>query len=221
MTLNAAVLKNTSKWFTQNLIATSLLVTSCLVTPTVIANEKAEVDNYTIEVVVFQSRATKGWTEELWPNEIELPNTTNSVDLDRPGKAPLWIQDRNTKLTSVVGKMQRDYRILFHKAWTQNSFTPAKTPAILIDRSYKDLTNITGTVQLYKTRFAHVKFDLEFERMIPESIREAFAYNQMVNIEDLPTYWRFKLAEQRKIKPGELHYIDHPLFGILVKIKKN
>ena len=48
----------------------------------------------------------------------------------------------------------------------------------------------------------------------------AFVQNQNITSRETPTHWRFHLKESRKIIPNELHYIDHPLFGALVKIQK-
>ncbi len=182
---------------------------------------QAQTPNYTIEVIVFENLALKGWTEERWPDEIELPNTDNSVSLNTPEKSRLYLKEKNTQLTEVADKVAKNYRIIFHQAWSQNAYSPQKTPTVLIENDRAGGTNLLGTVKLYKTRFAHVQFDLELEKRIPSKVREAVAENQQVAIEDLPQYWRFNVVESRKIKPSELHYIDHPLFGILVKIHKN
>ncbi len=178
----------------------------------------AHAKSYTIEVIIFENHALKGWTEERWPDEIELPNTDNSVSLNAPQKSRLSLKKRDTKLNSVAKKVAKNYRVVFHQAWSQNSYSPKKTPTVLIEND-RGGTRLLGTVKLYKTRFAHVQFDLELEKRIPSKIREAVAKNQQVDIDYLPTHWRFNLVESRKIKPGELHYIDHPLFGILVKIR--
>ncbi len=182
---------------------------------------QAKTPNYTIEVIVFENLALKGWTEERWPDEIELPNTENSVSLSTPQKSRLYLKKRKSQLNDVAAKVAKNYRILFHQAWSQNAYSPKKTPTVLIESDRSGSSNLLGTVKLYKTRFAHVQFDLEVEKRIPSKIREAVAQNQQVDLEYLPTHWRFNLVESRKIKPGELHYIDHPLFGILVKIHKN
>ncbi|VAW48042.1 hypothetical protein MNBD_GAMMA04-2364 [hydrothermal vent metagenome] len=182
---------------------------------------QANTPNYTIEVIIFENLALKGWTEERWPDEIGLPNTDNSVSLSAPQKSRLYLKKRKTQLKNVSAKVAKNYRILFHQAWSQNAYSPKKTPTVLIENDRTGSSNLLGTVKLYKTRFAHVQLDLEIKKRIPSKIRKAVAQNQQVNLEYLPTHWRFNLVESRKIKPGELHYIDHPLFGILVQIHKN
>ncbi len=197
------------------------LLALSLITGLMAIQTHAKAANYTIEVIVFENLALKGWTEERWPDEIKLPNTQNSVSLSAPQKSRLHLKKRKTQLNNVAAKVAKNYRILFHKAWSQNAYSPKKTPSVLIENDHAGSTRLLGTVKLYKTRFAHVQFDLEIDRRIPSKVREAMAQNQQIDLSDLPSHWRFNLVESRKIKPGELHYIDHPLFGILVKIHKN
>ena len=180
-----------------------------------------EVPRYTVEMIVFENYALKGWTEEHWPDEIELPSTEKSTALSTLGKSPLYIQSRQISLDSVVKKMNKSYRVLFHQAWSQYAYESKDAPKIIIENDRNGGSQILGTVKLNKTRYAHIEVDLEFERLIPNKIREAFAENQQLALENLPSHWRFNLKEARKIKEGELHYIDHPLFGVLVQIHKN
>ncbi len=180
-----------------------------------------EIPRYTVEVIVFENHALRGWTEEHWPDEIELPITEDSTSLFTTGKYPLFIENANTSLGTVAQKISRHYGILFHQAWSQSAIDTKNAPTVLIENAQEGGTQIVGTIKLYKTRFAHVEVDLEFERAIPTKILEEFAQNQQLALEELPSHWRFNLKEARKIKEGELHYIDHPLFGVLVQVHKN
>lgn len=180
-----------------------------------------EVPRYTVEVIVFENYALRGWTEEHWPDEIELPMTEESTSVLTTGKSPLFIEAATTSLDTVAQKMSKGYRILFHKAWSQNAMDTKDAPTVLIESAQENGTQMIGTIKLYKTRFAHVEVDLEFEKAIPAKILEAFAENQQLALDVLPSHWRFNLTEARKIKGDELHYIDHPLFGVLVQLHKN
>ncbi|WP_321323449.1 CsiV family protein [Thiomicrorhabdus sp.] len=182
---------------------------------------QAKEDTYSIEVVVFESLALKGWTEEYWPEDIEHPNIEGSTSVDTRGTKPLWINKSNRTLGGAVAKLnKRGYSVLFHQAWSQVTYANKNAPTVLIE-SDKSGTNMVGTVRLYKTRYAHVDIDLEFDRRIPSKILDSFLQNEkLLSTENPPTRWHFHLKESRKIKSGELHYIDHPLFGVLVKIHK-
>lgn len=183
---------------------------------------QAQAPSYTIEVIVFEHLGLKGWTEEFWPDDITLPSTQGSTSIFTRNQKPLWINRRDQTLAGTATQLnKKGYRVLFHQAWSQTAYANKNAPTVLIENDQKIGSNLIGTVRLYKTRFAHVDFDLEFERRIPNKIIDEFAQHQNLSAGEHPTHWRFNLKESRKIKPGELHYIDHPLFGVLVKIEPN
>ncbi|WP_127470856.1 CsiV family protein [Thiomicrorhabdus aquaedulcis] len=177
-------------------------------------------ENYNIEVIVFENYTQKAWTEEVWPADVEQPSTQNSVSLSQIGSAPLGIGQAPKNLTQVVSKMSgsQGYKILFHQAWSQTAGNSSKSPSVIINAPAQTGSQLNGTVKLYKTRFAHVAVDLTLDKIIPTRIRDDFARHQKISANLLPTHWRFNLKDARKIKPGELHYIDHPQFGVLVQI---
>ncbi|MDX1352175.1 MAG: CsiV family protein [Thiomicrorhabdus sp.] len=181
---------------------------------------QAKAESYAIEVIVFESLALRGWTEEYWPEDFERPSIEGSSSVFSRGQKPLFIKNYANTLDGAVAKLnKRGYRVLFHQAWSQQAYANKNSPTVLIENKQGVGTNMLGTVRLYKTRYAHVDFDLEFEKYIPSKILEAFMQNQKISATQTPNSWRFHLKESRKIKPGELHYIDHPLFGVLVKIQ--
>ncbi len=213
------VLKSTRKIFSSNTFKSLLLCTGLVGFSGSLHAE--EVPRYTVEVIVFETYALRGWTEEHWPDEIELPITQDSTSIFTTGKRPLFIENAKTSLDTVAQKISKHYRILFHQAWSQSAVDTKDAPTVLIENAKESGTQIVGTIKLYKTRFAHVEVDLEFEKAIPAKILEEFAENQQLALENLPSHWRFNLKEARKIKEGELHYIDHPLFGVLVQLHRN
>lgn len=176
---------------------------------------------YTVEVIVFENYALRGWTEEHWPDEIKLPATQGSTSLFTTGKSPLFIENANQSLDSLAQKISKNYRVLFHQAWSQNAVDTKNAPTVLIEKVKQGGTQMMGTIKLYKTRFAHIEVDLEFERVIPAKVIEAFVENQRLASGELPSHWRFNLNEARKIREGEVHYIDHPLFGVLVRLQSH
>lgn len=184
-------------------------------------NVQAQTPTYKIEVIVFESLALKGWTEEYWPAEVALPDTSNSSSVFNTNKRPLFINNSSQSMAGKANALnKKGYRVLFHKAWTQLAYPNKNTTKTLLEASNKYGTNMLGTVRLYKTRFAHVNFDLHFDRRIPSKVRTSFANSQKMSEAELPSHWRFSLSESRKIRPGEFHYLDHPLFGVLVRITK-
>ncbi len=184
-----------------------------------IQSASAQAPLYKIEVIAFESLALNGWTQEYWPELVETPNTSNTTSVFNYKQRPLWINKANKNLDSEANALnKKGYRVLFHKAWTQFAYANKKGHQVLVEGSNPYGSSMLGTVRLYKTRFAHVDLNLEFSRLIPTKVKEKFALSQNTNLDTLPPSWQFSLQESRKIRPNELHYIDHPLFGVLVKV---
>lgn len=184
--------------------------------------------NYTLEVIIFDTYALKSWTEEYWPENLEALNYQDNPFLTdllsgHTVRDQANIRNQPLELNSVAQKMTpaKGYKILFHKAWSQDTGSDNQMPTLIIE-SAQGASQLAGTVKLYKSRFAHVDFDLRLERRIPERIKTEFLAQQKFNPQDIaPDSWTFQLKESRKIRPNQLHYIDHPLFGILVQLRYN
>ena len=176
---------------------------------------------YEIEVIVFENLAIKGWTEEHWQDNVELPDLTDSLSLLSKDQAPLYIKTAKKTLSNKASILnKKGFRVLFHEAWVQRAYADKNSDTIVVEGNNAYGSDLLGTLRLYKTRYAHVNFNLTLDRRIPAKVFNDFAYNQKIDPELLSTHWRFRLKESRKIRPGQIHYLDHPLFGALVKIKK-
>ncbi len=57
---------------------------------------------------------------------------------------------------------------------------------------------LDGTVRIHLARYLHADVDLVYTRADAET--------------------PFRLATSRRMRSGELHYLDHPVFGVLVKV---
>lgn len=209
------------------------MISSLILAISLFSSARAEetVPNYTLEVMVFETFALRSWTEEYWPDEVDLPDFQRSrilqALLNGSEETPiLKVESQANELTSEAARMtpQKGYRILYHQAWSMDTYDDLSMPPLLIENTERSTSasHMAGTVKLYKSRYAHVDFDLVFERRIPGRVKDEFFQHQKIGTHDFePDFWQFKLRESRKIRPGQLHYIDHPLFGILVQLRYN
>lgn len=195
-----------------------LLISACLMMG-LTANAQAETQRYQVEVIIFQNYATKGWTEEFWPGFVDTATLEGSQDLTETGREPLNIRNVDAMLANEAKKVARNYRLLAHKSWIQNALGKKSTPKLFLE-GQKSGTSFYGTVKMYQSRYNHVEVEFNFDRTIPDKVRQEFADMQKIPARDLPEKWPFHLKAKRKVKSGELHYIDHPLFGILVQVQK-
>jgi hypothetical protein len=116
------------------------------------------------------------------------------------------------ELRSEYQRLSRDpaYAPLLHAGWVQAGLPEDQAP--VFDLASLGTANPRGTVRLYLSRFLHVNLDLTYQ---------APAGGAPVNSGDLDEFAiapRYTLVNERNVRSGELHYFDHPAFGVLVKI---
>lgn len=175
---------------------------------------------YQVDLILFENLALKGWTEEFWPMAVDTAIIDGAIDFSQAEGLPLKvIQAQNPMLKSEASRVAKNYRLLLHKSWIQSALPKNQSPKLFLENETAT-SAYYGTIKMYQSRFNHIELDFNFERMIPNKVRAEFAQMQNLPLETLPTYWPFHLDAKRKVKSGELHYIDHPLFGILIQIQK-
>jgi hypothetical protein len=107
----------------------------------------------------------------------------------------------------------RPYHVLGHVGWAQTGVDSDRSVAI--DLTRLGLTNPAGTIEVYLRRFLHVKFDLElFDGQ--GTLWTAPGGFGLAPFQYAQSYRR--VHEENAIRSGELRYIDHPLFGVLIRI---
>ncbi len=147
------------------------------------------------------------------------------------------------KARKKIDKSSR-YELLLHVGWRQQGLDrKASKPVHVRSSSYPlppptqqhpytdrllqqlaTVPSVEGAVRIYRTRYLHFEADLLYFRprpnakgpkeLPPEEPDEELYLSQETII---PTH--FRLTESRRMRSRELHYLDHPLFGILVEIR--
>jgi hypothetical protein len=105
------------------------------------------------------------------------------------------------------------YTLLGHGGWQQDGLE--QSDAHPFDLAYLGIKNPTGTIKLYRGRFLHATIDLAYRQLPPS---RSFGEVDFA-LEDIPIAQRYTLTTERNaIRRGELHYIDHPAFGLLIMV---
>ena len=163
---------------------------------------------YSVEVIIFERTSSAGLASELWPEQVEEPSLglmlsasgDNSVGLlDSAGRQGELIEpmgDESLSLKDVARKLARSgrYTPLTHQGWRQPTMDKTQALPVTIDTG-----PVRGTIRLYVARYLHAEAHLVFEN--PSAAAEA----------------QFELKESRRMRSGELHYFDHPVFGMLLR----
>lgn len=203
----------------------SLLLLVFLQPGLVLANQ-ANPPKVQVEVIIFQSLALRGWTEEYWPDFDGITSTLGTKRLDGIDGYAQLIEKDKFNLLEEVSKMTTDrgYDVLAHIAWQQPLESNDSASPILLDPAIQmrraDSSPLLGKIRVYQERFIHAEVYLEIDRQIPNRIRERFANHQQIPLEWLLDSWRFKIDESRRVRYGQLHYLDHPIFGVLIQIDR-
>ncbi len=142
------------------------------------------------------------------------------------------------RLGGVVNALRASgrYRPLLHVAWQQPGFARQNAPAVhitaersretkagLAGRSRAVLRSLDGTIRVYRGRYLHVLADLAYYRPEPTPTSPADPHSALLDgalggLAPPPRPSPFRLSEHRRMRFGELHYFDHPLFGLLIEI---
>ena len=138
---------------------------------------------------------------------------------------------REFSLSAEVSKIarSRDFRVISTKSWFQKIKNKDAAELIFIDSDFFKGTRIFGFFQLYKDRFLHFNSKLYLSEIDPLFTQEeklingknVFDEEKEINIfEEINQKVLFEVKHSKKFRSGELHYVDHPKFGMLVKLTK-
>ena len=125
------------------------------------------------------------------------------------------LRPEELQLTSQYRVLARlpAYHPLVHGGWVQLGLPESAT--IPVDLGVLGVTNPAGTVRLSLTRFLHVKLDLTYVDTQAVQRGPAAAPDDLT---ELPIAPRYHIGDERTTRSGEIHYFDHPAFGVLIKV---
>ena len=173
----------------------------------------------------------------------QLSNLDHIEDLLYPADPAAFQQLAQNEL--FLGGLSRSlrrssqYRFLKHMAWRQPIRSSEAPTPILIQTGdhFDDHFMIDGTLSISRSRYLHVSTDLWFTEFTPkygagplnntpvtmdketrDSYPEVAKWEQLRD-QQLPLQ-SYPLQQARRMRSATLHYIDHPLFGILIQIDR-
>jgi hypothetical protein len=201
---------------------------------------------YQVEIIVFEQTDDSALAAESWDPNPGYPPIEKSIPLTEPGESPIEepgpyafriLERADYKLQKAWRRIRnaRALRPLLHLAWNQPGSSQRGSqwtqlyipPAELKGRSattsllqppstsgslQRPLTSgmfqepivaaplpvLDGILRVYRSRYLHVDVDLVYHRS------------------EVDTPFRFQTS--RRMRSGELHYLDHPLFGLLILV---
>jgi hypothetical protein len=140
------------------------------------------------------------------PADLEAPPTEDPLAFHILAPGQLQLNNEYRRLENLAA-----YHPLVHAGWIQPGLPDEQ--ARPFDLASLGVANPRGTVRVYLSRFLHVSVDLTYQD-------GAAAYSpasddELTELKFAPSY---RLAVERQARSGELHYFDHPAFGVLLKV---
>ncbi|MEW5755471.1 MAG: CsiV family protein [Pseudomonadota bacterium] len=190
---------------------------------------------YDVEVILFAKGADG--SQELTTEFAPPAELNEAVALSAaPGATtPTLLQQSQLRLAREADRIakRRNYKLLAHFGWRQQGLDAASAPSILIypydklpgntgeaastETPTADLPSllrrhqIYGTAKFIKSRYLHIDVDLMLNMPTAASTAEN------TPAADAPALIKaFRLKESRRMRSQEIHYLDHPRFGMIV-----
>ena len=210
-----------------------------------LVDEAPEIRSYTVEVIIFRyTEDVSVGTEIFLPDALVVAEPLPEQDLVFGDLEPepevvepevpedvgseefiLHIED-DLSMADIAARLERldAYEPMMHFAWTQPTHSQEDTSPIDLASLGEAPEGLTGSFALYLSRYLHLVVDLTLEETavtgapvaIDNSVlefsddRTGFGYGE-------PGPVRFRIADNRIFKNGDLRYFDHPKFGVLAK----
>ncbi|TDY02970.1 CsiV family protein [Thiohalophilus thiocyanatoxydans] len=205
-----------------------------------IGADEEEVRYYDVELIIFEHLGQRGRESEIWPSSVEqgLPESEVMLELDRPFPGPIpdnydpsltfkSLPTSEYRLNDAAKKIEESStrRVLMHTAWRQPGMSDKEALNVHLSRtipaSAEDaeetetaLQGKRGELEAYirviLSRYLHVDADIML-RTRPETNRFEFFIEEA----DEPVVYQLKQL-RRRIRSTELHYLDHPVLGMLI-----
>jgi len=151
------------------------------------------------------------------------------------------------QLTATAKRIAQasDVELISHLGWVQPGLPEDKAVAVHIhegDGETDSQARLDGTMRLSLSRYLHLQSDLAWREPLNPAVnvpvedsRDDGATHAMAQADvmpdfegpavtdgaaEAPTYREYRLQQSRRMRSNELHYIDHPLFGIIVVVNR-
>ena len=180
---------------------------------------------YLVEIILFEQPRSPYQNEEMWPDSPGGPSLDGAVELGLGSTGAGTVSSSSFSLVGssrlglggVWSRLDRSesYRPLAHFGWRQPGYSRRSArPAHVVAWSKGQggrVPVIEGILTLHRARFLHLAIDLLYR---PSGSGEIIASNALAGGEGQ----MYRLEANRTMRPRHLHYIDHPLFGVIVQV---
>lgn len=176
-------------------------------------------NEYDIELVVFRNHGSVS-------TEVDELNAERAAELEqrldrlfqRTGSVVARAVDSG-RMPDVVARLRShpDYEVLQHVTWTQPVGLISDVPYVDISSlGLGEESGLRGVARFYHTPLLYIDVLLKYEPLFDPLMKPAPlpADDPSGLVRQVVTAWF--MEEKRRIRVGEVHYLDHPRLGVLV-----
>lgn len=239
-------MRNLTSALLNNVLPTTALVSSTLMSLLFSMSVQAA-DFYRVEVVIVGYFDESSAASEHWAIALEQPLDETMIE-DTVGDQEFLLQEADAEVESLnlepdvtepdpaAGLIRpasgldfrsaaqrfnyrQDMQVLWHQAWLEKIQDQDNAIAHEIDISGEKnglQSQITGTISLYKSRFLHIQPDLKLQQNV-----QGYTDNPDDPYSSERQWLPIRAAHidrSRRMRSNEIHYLDHPLLGIVAKV---
>jgi hypothetical protein len=174
------------------------------------------------------------------PRELPDPATGEEARDEDPESKRIELQrldPENHGMDDIYRKLEQldAYQPILHVAWTQTTPPKELSPAVRLRALGNAPPGLDGSVTLYRGRYLHLVVDLALDAAGNAGQQNMTATDRLIAYGDERTRdyddsgepdlmrgqpVRYRIFEDRIMKPGDLRYFDHPRFGIVARVTK-
>ena len=192
-----------------------LIVSCCLLLSCQLLQAETKTE-YAIDFVVFEDNEARYAGSELWPDSTQALDTTSKRNTRTKGIRSIKTADYDLLDNEVKRLLNSSrYKVLARKSWLQPGLDKLKAVDVEIspDAQSGSTGNISGSIKIVLERYLHIYTDLVYRKPLQVPATTT-GFNPGAYQQDAA----YPVREHRRMRSKELHYIDHPLVGMLVKI---
>lgn len=204
---------------------------------------------YQVDMIVFEHLNTTN-IDESWDADPGVPEVMNSIPLVSDGETtsesltPFRLLPRSRqRIPGVFASLRNSsqYRPFSYLVWQQPElkYQRAKDVRILLNSNSAPANhfNVVGNVKVRSGQLLHVELDLAyfFEArdysnlfydlddglQLSEAKQLDIVVTEALDIDAVEEENRYtRIKETRRVKLNEMHYFDHPLFGVIIRVSR-
>jgi len=193
-----------------------------------------DLKEYDVEIIIFEDAHARYLKSETWNQNTETAEqqsaSTKRNKVNRTGFKSIKPAILKKQYRRINGSSE--YKILFYGAWRQAGLEKSKAFEININdlknsHRVRSKNTLTGTFKLVLARYLHIYNQLNYQRKVTVTAKSEITatdseasekQTELLNNHMTPDNGLYPLNSHRRMRSKELHYIDHPLVGMLIQI---